>query len=495
MVTKKSIFIIGAGPGGLATSILLAKSGENITILEKSDKIGGRTSSITENWFKFDLGPTFFLYPQALEKVFQSVGLNLMDEIEMERLDPQYRIIFKSGGHIDATNDIKVMSDQIKNFAPEDAKGFSKFMNENREKLRKMEPCLTNPFLNIFSLLSPRLLKLLPMVKPNQSLDTYLKRFFKDPRIRLAFSFQSKYLGMSPFVCPSLFSILSFIEYEYGIFHPKGGCNEITKVMAQVATDNGVEIKLNEPVEKILFNENKATGIRTKTGDYKADAIVINADFARAAKTLIPNNQRSRWKDNKIENKKFSCSTFMLYLGIKGRYDVPHHNVYIAEDYKSNLEDIERRHVLSKSPSFYVQNACVTDPSLAPKGNSTLYVLVPVSHEHENIDWAENKNNYRNLIIKELEKVGFVDLEDRIIYEKVITPADWSNQYNIHLGSTFNLSHNLKQMLYLRPRNRFEDCEGVYLVGGGTHPGSGLPVIFESAGITSKLIAEDIILN
>ena len=185
----------------------------------------------------------------------------------------------------------------------------------------------------------------------------------------------------------------------------------------------------------------------------------------------------------------------MLYLGIKGRYDVPHHNVYIAEDYKSNLQDVECRHVLSKSPSFYVQNACVTDPSLAPKGNSTLYVLVPVSHEHENIDWAENKNNYRNLIIKELEKVGFVDLEDRIIYEKVITPADWSNQYNIHLGSTFNLSHNLKQMLYLRPRNRFEDCEGVYLVGGGTHPGSGLPVIFESAGITSKLIAEDIILN
>lgn len=495
MVTNKHIFIIGAGPGGLATSILLAKSGADITILERSDQVGGRTSSISENGFKFDLGPTFFLYPQALEKIFESVGLDLWDEIEMKRLDPQYRVIFKSGGYIDATNNIKVMSDQIKKFAPEDAQGFSKFMDENREKLRKMEPCLVNPFLNIFSLISPRLLKLLPMVKPHQNLDSYLKRFFKDPRIRLAFSFQSKYLGMSPFVCPSLFSILSFIEYEYGIYHPIGGCNEITKVMARVAQDNGVKIKLNEPVEKILFDNKRATGIRTKNGDYKADAIVVNADFARAAKTLIPNDRRSRWKDHKIDTKKFSCSTFMLYLGIEGTYDVPHHNVYISEDYQSNLQDIERRHVLSKLPSFYVQNACVTDPSLAPKGNSTLYVLVPVSHEHENIDWSENEKDYRNLIIKELVKVGFTNLEDRIIYEKIITPADWSNQYNIHLGATFNLSHNLKQMLYLRPRNRFEDSEGIYLVGGGTHPGSGLPVIFESAGITSKLIAEDISLN
>tara|TARA_Y100000590_G_scaffold208456_1_gene236172 strand:- start:19536 stop:21023 length:1488 start_codon:yes stop_codon:yes gene_type:complete len=495
MAKNKHIYIIGAGPGGLATGILLSKSGVDITILESSNTVGGRTSSISENGFKFDLGPTFFLYPQALEKIFQSVGLNLMDEIEMERLDPQYRIIFKSGGHIDATNDIKLMSDQIKNFAPEDANGFSKFMDENREKLVKMEPCLTNPFLNIFSLISPRLLKLLPMVKPNQSLDTYLKRFFKDPRIRLAFSFQSKYLGMSPFVCPSLFSILSFIEYEYGIYHPTGGCNEITKVMARIAKENGVEIKLNEPVEEILFDKNKATGVRTNKGNYRADAIVMNADFARAAKTLIPNRKRKRWTDQKISNKNFSCSTFMLYLGIEGLYDVPHHNIYISEDYQSNLEDIERRHVLSKLPSFYVQNACVTDPSLAPKGNSTLYVLVPVSHEHENIDWTANTSSYRNLIIQELEKVGFTNLKNRIIYEKIITPANWSNQYNIHLGATFNLSHNLKQMLYLRPRNRFEDCEGIYLVGGGTHPGSGLPVIFESAGITSKLIAEDIILN
>ncbi len=495
MAKNKHIYIIGAGPGGLATGILLSKSGVDITILERSNTVGGRTSSISENGFKFDLGPTFFLYPQALEKIFQSVGLNLMDEIEMERLDPQYRIIFKSGGHIDATNDIKLMSDQIKNFAPEDANGFSKFMDENREKLVKMEPCLTNPFLNIFSLISPRLLKLLPMVKPNQSLDTYLKRFFKDPRIRLAFSFQSKYLGMSPFVCPSLFSILSFIEYEYGIYHPTGGCNEITKVMARIAKENGVEIKLNEPVEEILFDKNRATGVRTNKGNYRADAIVMNADFARAAKTLIPNRKRKRWTDQKISNKNFSCSTFMLYLGIEGLYDVPHHNIYISEDYQSNLEDIERRHVLSKLPSFYVQNACVTDPSLAPKGNSTLYVLVPVSHEHENIDWTANTSSYRNLIIQELEKVGFTNLKNRIIYEKIITPANWSNQYNIHLGATFNLSHNLKQMLYLRPRNRFEDCEGIYLVGGGTHPGSGLPVIFESAGITSKLIAEDIILN
>ena len=176
----------------------------------------------------------------------------------------------------------------------------------------------------------------------------------------------------------------------------------------------------------------------------------------------------------------------MLYLGIEGIYDdLAHHTIYMARDYARNLQEIEKLHVLSDDPSFYVQNACVTDPTLAPPGHSTLYVLLPVTHQHDNIDWDRARAPYRRLALKQLRKIGLHDVEQRIRFERVVTPADWDHTGQIHLGATFNLSHTLDQMLHRRPRNRFEDLEGVYLTGGGTHPGSGLPVIYESARITS----------
>jgi phytoene desaturase len=182
----------------------------------------------------------------------------------------------------------------------------------------------------------------------------------------------------------------------------------------------------------------------------------------------------------------------MLYLGIEGRFDLPHHNIYISRDYERNLDEIENRHVLSRDPSFYVQNASVTDPTLAPEGMSTLYVLAPVTHQHPNVDWRIEKERFRALLLKQIEQAGFTDVERRIRFERVVTPLDWDEQYEIHLGATFNLAHSLDQLLHLRPRNRFEDIPGVYLVGGGTHPGSGLPVIFESARISSRLLCEDL---
>jgi phytoene desaturase len=208
---------------------------------------------------------------------------------------------------------------------------------------------------------------------------------------------------------------------------------------------------------------------------------------------LVPDWLRRRWADKKIAGKRFSCSTFMLYLGVEGRCDeLAHHTIYMARDYARNLRDIESDHVLSDDPSFYVQSACVTDPSLAPPGMSTLYVLVPVTHQHANVDWQREARRFRALALRQLAKVGLTDVEKRIRWERMVTPADWEGHYEIHRGATFNLAHTLGQMLHLRPRNRFEDLESVYLVGGGTHPGSGLPVIFESARITARLLLQDV---
>ena len=489
----KRVIIIGSGPGGLATALLLAKQGLDVTVLEKQPRVGGRTSAIESDGYRFDVGPTFFLYPQILQEIFQAVGRDLFKEVPMTKLDPQYRITFGAGGELNATPDIERMVAEIAKLSPQDAPGFRRFMDYNRTKLEKFAPCLQVPFPGWKSLMDLRLLMVLPFLKPWKSLHAELAGYFKDPRLQLAFTFQSKYLGMSPFQCPSLFSILSFLEYEHGIWHPTGGCNAISHGMARVAEELGVKIQLNTAVEEVLFEGRRAVGVRTAQGEQRADAVVMNADFAHAISKLVPNRLRRRWTDAKIAKKDFSCSTYMLYLGVEGRFEhLAHHNIYVAKDYRRNLDEIERQHVLSEDPSFYVANPVRTDATMAPDGHSALYVLLPVTHQHPNVDWSKESARYRGVALRQLEKLGIKDIEKRIRFERVVTPADWESKLDVYRGATFNLAHTFSQMLHLRPQNRFEEFDGMYLVGGGTHPGSGLPVIFESSRISSKMLMEDL---
>ena len=490
---RRKVLIIGAGPGGLASAMLLASAGFDVTVLERLDRPGGRTSTLELNNFKFDMGPTFFLYPDVLRGVFAMCGRSLDEEVELMQVDPHYRLVFEGGGELTATRDLAEMERQVTRLSPADADGVRRFVKENRAKLTAFKPVLESPFLDYKSIFKLPLIDALSFLRPWSSVDTDLKRYFSDPRIRLAFSFQSKYLGMSPFQCPSLFTILSFIEYEFGIFHPRGGCGALSSAMARVASELGAKIRLGESVEEILFKGKKAVGLRTSRTTYHCDALIINADFAHAMSNLVPDHLRRRWTDRKLAKKRYSCSTFMLYLGVEGRYDdLAHHSIFLSQDYRTNLNDIEREHRLSDEPSFYVQNPCVTDSSLAPEGMSTLYVLVPVTHEHKNVDWPREHRRFRALTLRQLRKLGLHDIEKRIRFEHMLTPANWAADMNIYRGATFNLAHSLDQMLWFRPRNRFEDLESVYLVGGGTHPGSGLPVIYESAKITSRLVADDL---
>jgi phytoene desaturase len=490
----RTVNIIGAGPGGLASAMLLARAGVRVRVFERLDVPGGRTSTIaTPEGFRFDLGPTFFLYPRVLEDIFTACGYDLRREVEMVRLDPQYRLIFGAGGELMATPDVARMEAEVSRLSPADRGSFTRFMQATRAKFERFAPFLEQPFESWFDLASPDLLKLMPILKPWRSLDAELGTFFSDERIRLAFTFQSKYLGMSPFRCPSLFSILSFLEYEHGVYHPIGGCGAVSNAMARIAQDMGVEIRYGEPVEGLEFAGRRITAVRTGSGTHPADATVVNADFARSMTRLVPDRLRRRWNDKKIASRRFSCSTFMLYLGIEGRYDdVAHHNIYLSESYRENLADIEHRHVLSRDPSMYVQNASITDPTLAPRGMSTLYLLIPVTHRHPNVDWRQEGPRYREVALDQMERIGIRGVRDRIRYEKMLTPDDWQEGYEIYRGATFNLSHDLGQMLHMRPHNRFEDVERMYLVGGGTHPGSGLPVIYSSARITSDLLLADL---
>jgi phytoene desaturase len=217
---------------------------------------------------------------------------------------------------------------------------------------------------------------------------------------------------------------------------------------------------------------------------------VINADFAQAMKALIPNELRRKFSDERVDELKYSCSTFMLYLGVEGQYEIDHHNILLSQSYEQNIREIEAASVVPSQPSIYVANPGRTDPAFAKNGTSSIYVLVPVGHCGK-IDWSREKQSFRNTVLDRLQHLGFADIRQRIRYERIWTPDDWRDQSAIYRGATFNLAHGLDQMLYFRPHNRLQDVDGVYLVGGGTHPGSGLPVIYESARITSDLILKD----
>ena len=486
------IVIVGAGPGGLAAAMLAANAGLRVTLVETRERVGGRTSSFTLDGYQFDLGPTFFLYPEALRSLFRMCGLSLDEEIELQRVDPHYRLVFGGETSLDVTPDPAEMSRRIAEIAPGDAESFERYLADNRRKLLKATPILQQPFSSALDVLKLPLWDMVTVMRPWASVDADLRKYFDDPRIRLAFSFQSKYLGMSPFKCPSLFTILSFMEYEYGIYHPRGGCGALSQRMADLAVDMGVDLRLETTVTGLDFDGRRVTAVETDRGRLDCDALILNADFAHAMQRLVPNRLRRRWSDKRIDRKKYSCSTFMMYLGLDGEVDLPHHSIHLAENYRQNLDDIENERRLSEDPSFYVCNPVVTDATMAPAGKSALYVLVPVPHRTGKIDWRQHMAPFRAKMLKKLEAAGIENIEKRIEAEKIMTPLSWESDLNIHLGSTFSLAHTIGQLLHLRPQNRFEELDGVYLVGGATHPGSGLPVIYESAKITARLLTEEL---
>ncbi|PYE85956.1 phytoene desaturase [Pseudoroseicyclus aestuarii] len=488
----KRVVIVGAGPGGLATAMLLRAAGADVTVIERADRVGGRTAAIEQDGFTFDVGPTFFLYPESLEAIFAACGRHLWDEVELTRLDPMYRLQFDDGVRFEATADVDALAEQVAVIDKDDARNVRAYLDANRAKFDSFLPILRRPFLGLRDILRGDMLRALPNLRPWSGVDADLGRWFKNPDVRLAFSFQSKYLGMSPFKCPSLFTILAHVEYGFGVWHPTGGCNQLTRAMARVATEMGVEIRLSEPVTALSFEGRRVTGATTDHGHYPCDALVMNADFAQAMRTLVPDNLRRRWTDAKIEAKQYSCSTFMLYLGLEGEFpDMHHHTIYMSSDYAENVREIDAG-LAPEEPTIYVQNGSVTDPTLAPEGHTALYVLVPVGNLTGGVDWQALAPAYREKILDRVARLTGRDVRPLIRTEVMFTPEDWQAQAAVFRGATFNLAHNLGQMLHLRPRNRFEDLDGVYLTGGGTHPGSGLPTIFESAKIASTLVAEDL---
>lgn len=504
-----TVAVVGAGPGGLASAMLLAASGLRVTCFESGAMVGGRTSRVVLDAiggggrFGLDRGPTFFLMPYVLEEIFAATGRRLTDYAELTRLDPMYRLILGRPGDqpltIDATQDVEEMSRRIGAIEPKDAAAFGRFIRDNRAKLDLMEPVLRSPMRSALDVVRAASPKFLPHLNAHLSVNGLLKKYFSNPYVRLAVSFQSKYLGMSPMECPSIFTILPFIEYEYGVWHPTGGCHALMLGMAQACEEMGVEIRCASAVTGLEFEgqgrDSRVTGVRTESrGLEKFDHVVVNADAAWALKALIPDRLRPRGdSDSSLDARKYSCSTYMLYLGVDGEVDLPHHTIFVSSKYEQNLRDITHGGTLSDDPSVYVCNPSKLDPTLAPPGKSALYVLMPTPNTRESagkIDWTSNAESVRGVVLDQLERrFGISGIRSRIQVEQAISPEQWRAGGvigAINHGATFNLAHNLGQMLHKRVPHQYPAVDGLWFVGGGTHPGSGLPVIFLSAQIAAR---------
>lgn len=484
------IVVVGAGPGGLTAAMLLAARGFKVTVCEKDACVGGRNAAIVRNGYTFDTGPTFLMMKFILDEVFEEAGRHIDDYLKCVKLEPMYRLQF-ADKRLEPTTDREAMLQHLDAQFPGNRAGYDKFMAVEKERFHRMYPCLQKDYASMTQYLSRDMLRALPRLSIGRSLFSVLGDYFgNDEKLKLSFTFQSKYLGMSAWECPGAFAILPYVEHAFGVYHVMGGLSEISEAMAKVCRELGVNLRLGTPVKQLVLEGRSVRGVELANGEkVLADETVLNADFGHAMKHLVPPGALKKYSPENVDARDYSCSTFMLYLGLDKVYDLPHHTIFFAGDYRKNISDIFQTKQLSDDLSFYVRNASVTDPALAPAGHSSVYVLVPVPNRTARIDWAKETAAFRDRVIAAMEtRGGMKDLRQHIREEIVYTPQTWQDM-NIQFGATFNLAHSLGQMLYFRPRNKFEELDHCYLVGGGTHPGSGLPTIYESGRIAANLIA------
>ena len=487
--SERHVVVVGAGPGGLTAAMILAHRGFRVTVFESKARVGGRNAAIQLGAHTFDTGPTFLMLSSVLDEVFEEAGSATDKLLDMRRIDPMYRLQFADKA-LEPCADPERMKAEIRRCFPGQEDRYDVFRAREGKRFERLFPCLQKPYHRLSTLFHPDLARAVPHLALGRSLFSVMNGYFSDEQLALTFTFQSKYLGMSPWECPGLFAIIPYIEHAFGIFHPIGGLSRISDAMAGVAAGNGAEIRLGTPVARILTKDRAACGVLLENGErVDADDVVINADFGHAATRLFEPGTLRKYTPERLERTKLSCSTFMMYLALDKRYDLPHHTICFAEDYRANVDSVFHGKSLRKDISFYVRNADVTDPTLSPEGCSSLYILVPVPNTRSGINWPAERDVCRELVLDKLgARMGLTDIRSHVRQELVITPDGWENDYDVYRGATFNLAHNLGQMIYLRPRNKFEELDHCYLVGGGTHPGSGLPTIYESGRIAANLI-------
>lgn len=476
--------VVGAGAGGLSVALRLAHRGLQVTVLEQNDFVGGRNRRECLNGCRFDGGPTLLMMLDPFRKLFADVGDRFEDRVPITLCNPSYRVFYADGSRINATVDQDVMIERIRELSGEqDARQFRPFLAELRALYEAAIPNFVRKnYGALKDFASPSQVGHVLRHHMLSNLAKRVERRFSDPRLHMLFSFQTMYLGLSPYDAPWVYATLAYMEFGEGIWYPTGGLPRITEEIALLAQERGAEIRLGAKVASI-----DSRSVTLASGEQiTADAVVSNADLTYTNRELLGKPDRRKLR--------FSCSAHVMYIDYEGELDqLQHHNVLFGSDFRGNLDALFHSLKTPSDPAFYVCLAKRTDPTVAPEGHHSLFILVPVP----NLELAMSEDDearLENSVFVRLSKEAGFD-RTRIRGIKRCGPKQWRDELNLDRGAAFGLSHDLFQSAFMRPHNVRSDTPGLYYVGASTVPGNGLPMVLISAELVEQRLIDDGVIS
>ncbi len=479
------VVIVGAGLGGLSAALRLAGAGRKVTVVERESVPGGRNGLLQRDGYSFDTGPSVLTMPSLIQDALACVGEDMKDWLELVPVDPLYRAFYHDGTQLDVHADTKRMQEEIATkISPSEAIGYGKYV-DFVTKLYKYE---MNDFIdrNIDSplnLLTPNLAKLVGL-GAFRHLAPKVNQFLKDERTQKVYSFQAMYAGVSPQQALALYAVIAYMDSVNGVFFPKGGMHAVPRALAAAAQKHGVTFKYNTTVTSVEHSNGRATAVLTEDGQrITGDTFILNPDLPVAYRDLLGSTPR------RVKTLKYSPSCVTLLVGTKKKYDhLTHHNIHFGKSWEGVFDELITKKTLMTDPSLLVTIPTYDDPSLAPEGHSSYYILFPTPNLDADIDWKLEGPRYRNEMLRVMEARGYEGFADSIEVEQLTTPLDWQEQ-GMERGAPFASAHTFFQTGPFRPRNMAVGFENVVFAGSGTQPGVGVPMVL----ISGRLAAERIV--
>ncbi|WP_026393376.1 phytoene desaturase family protein [Acetobacterium malicum] len=497
-MSRKKIIVIGAGVSGLASAVRLLNEGFEVELYEKNRQVGGRMGVISGNGFTFDLGPTILMMPQIYEEVFSNCGRNPADYLEMERLDPIYKVYFGDGSTHEASSELSSLIKTLESVGETETQGYLAYLADVYKRyLVAKEHFIDRSFRKATDFYNPKTLLAGLRLRTFDNAFDSVGKFVKDEKLKELLSFQTLYIGISPFNGPSIYTIIPMIELTYGVWFLKGGMRAMALAMEKLFLEMGGKLFLDTAVERINIDGKMVRGVTVNGEEKTADGVVCSADFPYAMKALLPDDfKHKKYQPAKVAELDYSCSAYMLYLGLDKR-DFPGlnvHNLVFSKDFKGNLDDIFAGR-FPADPSIYVYAPALLDESLAPAGQLGLYVLVPVPNLKDgSLPWEDEAAmaGYRRQALEKISQIlPLKDFEQHIIFEKSYNPVDFRDDFNALFGATFGLRPTLLQSNYWRPQPKAMGYQNLYFTGSSAHPGAGVPIVLTSAKITVAEVMRD----
>lgn len=472
------VVVVGAGLAGLAAAMHLRGAGREVTVLEREPHPGGRAGLLVDGGYRFDTGPTVLTMPDLLARPFAALGERLEDWVTLERLDPAYRGHFPDGSTLDVRARVEDTAAEVERVCgPAEAEGFLRFARwVTRLHRLEMADFVDRNLDSPLQLLTPDLARL-TAAGGFRRLDTMVGRYLKDPRTRRMFSFQSLYAGLAPHEALALYAVIAYMDSVAGVFFPRGGMHAVPVAMAAAAQRHGVEVRYGVEVTAVEHDGRRASGVRTRAGRVAADVVVLNPDLPVARRDLL---------GDPVGRLRYSPSAVVLLLGSTASYaGAAHHNLHFGRSWAGVFDDLVRGGRLMRDPSLLVTTPTRTDPSLAPPGRESYYVLAPTPNLEAPVDWRVEGSRYRDELVATLERRGYVGLGGSIEVEHLTTPLDWADR-GMAAGTPFAAAHTFGQTGPFRPGNLWGD--NVVLAGSGTTPGVGVPMVLVSGRLAAARV-------